>query len=244
MAPDADRWQEIAAEDPDWVVLSLPRGKHGGWAVDDLQATGERAVAHLLEAAHRHAGEIGAGLVVDVGCGVGRLEAALADRFERVVAVDVTPAMLEQARTRVTRPEVTFVRADVARDPVPEGRDADLVVSERVVQHLDPADVVPHLRGLVGLLRPGGVAVVQVPVSLPWLVRLQPRRRLYDLLRRLRVPPPVLYWRLGLHPMPMRPVGPDDVAQAVHGIAEVVGVEHQHEPAFDVAEALVVLRRT
>lgn len=244
MAPDADRWQEIAAEDPDWVVLSLPRGKRGGWAVDDLLATGERAVAHLLEVASQHAGEIGTGLVVDVGCGVGRLAEALADRFDHVVGVDVTPAMLEQARTRVTRPEVTFVRADVARDPVPGGRDADLVVSERVVQHLDPDELVPHLRALVGLLRPGGVAVVQVPVSLPWLVRLQPRRRLYGLLRRLRVPPSVLYWRLGLHPMPMRSVRPVDVAEAVQGIAEVVGVEHQHEPAFGVTEALVVLRRT
>lgn len=243
MAPDADRWQEIAAEDPDWVVLSLPRGKHGGWAVDDLQATGERAVAHLLEVAHRHAGEVGSELAVDVGCGVGRLAVALADRFDRVVGVDVTPAMLEQARARVTRPEVTFVQADVARDPVPDGRDADLVVSERVVQHLDPAEMSPHLQGLVGLLRPGGVAVVQVPVSLPWLVRLQPRRRLYDLLRRLRVPASVLYWRLGLHPMPMRPVRPADVARAVQGLADVVGVEDQHEPAFGVTEALVVLRR-
>lgn len=243
MAPDADRWQEIAAEDPDWVVLSLPRGKHGRWEVDDLQATGEHAVAHLLEVAHRHAGEIDSGLAVDVGCGVGRLAAALADRFDRVVGVDVTPAMLEQARTRVTRPEVTFVRADVARDAVPGGHDADLVVSERVVQHLGPDEVGPHLRALVGLLRPGGVAVIQVPVALPWLVRLQPRRRLYGLLRRLRVPVSVLYWRLGLHPMPMRAVRPADVAQAVHGIADVVGVEHQHEPAFDVREALIVLRR-
>lgn len=243
MAEDPRRWQEISAEDPDWVVLSLPRGKHGGWNTDDLHATGEQAVAHMLGVARRHAGELGDGLAVDVGCGVGRLTHALADRFDRVVGVDVTPAMLERARSLVQRPDVSFVRADIVHDPVPAAHGADVVVSERVVQHLDPEDIAPHLRALVGLLRPGGVAVVQVPISLPWLVRLQPRRRLYELLRRCGIPARVLYWRLGLHPMRMQAVSPDTVERAVAGLADLVGVEHQHEPAFDVTEALIILRR-
>jgi SAM-dependent methyltransferase len=240
---DPRGWQEISTEDPEWVVLSLPRGKHGGWDPAELQATGELTVSRLLEVARRHAGPVGSGRVVDVGCGVGRLSHALADRFERVVGIDVTPAMLERAAELTRRENVTFLRADIATDEVPAAKGADVVISERVVQHLDPEELVPHLRALVGLLRPGGVAVVQVPVALPWLVRLQPRRRVYGLLRRCGLPPRVLYWRLGLHPMRMRAVPPAEVGRAVEGIAEIVGVERQHEPAFDVAEAVIVLRR-
>lgn len=244
MAADPQRWQEIAAEDPDWVVLSLPRGKRGSWDTDELWATGSQAVAHLLAVADEHAGQVGSRLAVDVGCGVGRLTHALAARFDRVVGIDVTPAMLERAAARSHRPNVVFRLADISQQQVPEAQGADVVVSERVLQHLDPAGLAPHLRALVDLARPGGVVVIQVPVGLPWLVRLQPRRRLYELLRRVGVPARVLYWRLGLHPMRMQAIPPDRVTKAVAGVAEVVGVELQHEPAFDVREAVIVLRRS
>jgi SAM-dependent methyltransferase len=244
VAEHGRRWREIAAEDPAWVVLSLGRGKHGGWTDEDLLATGRAAVGTLLEVAARHAGELGRELAVDVGCGVGRLTAALADRFDRVVGIDVTPPMLERARTLVPAGHVRFVLADIATEQVPDATGADVVISERVLQHLPPEGLAPHLRALVALLRPGGVAVVQVPVRLPLVVRLEPRRRLYDLLRRVGVPPRVLYWRLGLHPMPMRTVSAELVGRAVAGVAEVVGVEHQHEPAYGVDEAILVLRRS
>jgi SAM-dependent methyltransferase len=200
-------------------------------------------VDHLLTVVGRHVGEVGSRLAVDVGCGVGRLTHALADRFEHVVGLDVTPAMLERAAARNRRPNVSLLLADVARAEVPQARGADVVVSERVLQHLDPVDVAPHLRGLVGLARPGGAVVLQVPVALPWLVRLEPRRRLYSLLRGMGVPARVLYWRLGLHPMRMRVVTVAAVRRAVAGLADVVGVERQHETTFDVHEAVIVLRR-
>ena len=50
-----------------------------------------------------------AGRCVEVGCGPGRMTGALAERFDRVVALDVSPAMLEQARANVTAPNVEFV---------------------------------------------------------------------------------------------------------------------------------------
>ncbi|MDX1622314.1 MAG: class I SAM-dependent methyltransferase [Nitriliruptorales bacterium] len=243
MAEDGRAWQEIAAEDPEWVVLSLPQGKRGGWDPREFRATGERAVSHLLETARLHGGDIGTDLAVDVGCGVGRLTAALATRFERVVGIDITAAMLERARQLSDDGNVTFVAADITTDRVPEAEGADLVVSERVLQHLDPRDVAAHLRALMELLRPGGLAVVQVPTTLPWPVRLQPRRRLYLLLRWLGLGPRLLYWRLGLHPMRMRAVAPSTVETAVRDLAVVVGIEHQHEPTFGVDEAVLVLRR-
>ena len=42
------------------------------------------------------------GTCVEVGCGPGRMTAALAERFDRVLALDVSPAMLAQARGAVT----------------------------------------------------------------------------------------------------------------------------------------------
>src|SRR3954447_14026025 len=68
-------------------------------------ATGAAELAGLF-------GRLGAdprgGTCVEVGFGPGRMTGALAERFGRVVAVDVSPAMLEQARAAVTAPNVEF----------------------------------------------------------------------------------------------------------------------------------------
>ena len=49
------------------------------------------------------------GTCVEVGCGSGRMTAALAERFERVLALDVSPAMLSQrARRNVPDEHVEF----------------------------------------------------------------------------------------------------------------------------------------
>src|SRR6185503_19530850 len=48
------------------------------------------------------------GTCVEVGCGPGRMTGALAERFDRVIALDVSPAMLERAREAVPNENVTF----------------------------------------------------------------------------------------------------------------------------------------
>src|SRR3990172_1999387 len=48
------------------------------------------------------------GVCVEVGCGPGRMTGVLAERFDRVVAVDVSDGMLERARVAVTAPNVDF----------------------------------------------------------------------------------------------------------------------------------------
>src|SRR5438094_9465912 len=48
------------------------------------------------------------GVCVEVGCGPGRMTRHLAERFDRVIAIDVSPGMLAQARAGVTAANVDF----------------------------------------------------------------------------------------------------------------------------------------
>ena len=48
------------------------------------------------------------GTCIEVGCGSGRMTAALAERFDRVLALDVSPAMIERARAAVPDERVEF----------------------------------------------------------------------------------------------------------------------------------------
>jgi trans-aconitate methyltransferase len=99
--------------------------------------------------------------VVDAGCGAGRLTELLVDKLPRgrVVAIDASQAMLEQARKRLARyvDRVSFVRADVAthveRPPV------DAVFSTATFHWVRDHDAL--FRSLFASLRPGGRLVAQ-----------------------------------------------------------------------------------
>lgn len=105
------------------------------------------------------------GTCVEVGCGPGRMTAVLAERFDRVVAVDVSEGMLQRARAAVTAPNVDFrLVAGDRLDSVEDGI-ADTLVCYLVLQHLPERRVVLRYLTEIGrVLSPTGSAVVQLPV--------------------------------------------------------------------------------
>jgi len=95
--------------------------------------------------------------VLDVGCGTGSLTALLAQAGHRVTGVDVSPKMIERARTKLDDAGLpaTFVVGDAADPP---GTTVDVVLARHVVWTLpDPGAA---LARWVAVLRPGGVLVL------------------------------------------------------------------------------------
>jgi len=124
------------------------------------------------------------GTCVEVGCGFGRMTAPLAERFDRVVAVDVSPRMLDLARASVTAPNVEFeLVSGSSLEPVTDGS-ADALVCYLVLQHLPRRGLITaYLREFGRVLAPAGRAFVQLPV-LPGGART----RAWRLVRGLAVP--------------------------------------------------------
>jgi SAM-dependent methyltransferase len=105
------------------------------------------------------------GTCVEVGCGPGRMTTALAERFDRVVAVDVSPAMLKRAAASVAAPNVRFQLVSGERLDGLDQDSADVLVCYLVLQHLPSAGVVhSYLREFARVLAPSGEAFVQIPV--------------------------------------------------------------------------------
>lgn len=97
------------------------------------------------------------GDALEIGCGTGGFARRLAERAERVLAIDLSPEMIRMARLRSAgRPNIAFEVADAAERPLPENG-FDCVASIATLHHL-AADVI--LRKMVRALKPGGTLLV------------------------------------------------------------------------------------
>lgn len=92
--------------------------------------------------------------VFDAGCGPGLYTSELVERGARVVAADVTPAMIELARQRVGS-GASFVVADLAK-PLDFAKDDsfDVVLSPLMLDYIEDWD--PVFAEFFRVLRPGG----------------------------------------------------------------------------------------
>ena len=121
--------------------------------------TGRRIVSEALDGETPHPN---GGLAVEIGSGLGRVCLALADRFERVVGIDVSSEMVTRARELVDAGNVEFVLGDGATLAPVEDGSADLVLSFTVFQHIPDVKVIEDYIVEAGrILRPGGVLVFQ-----------------------------------------------------------------------------------
>lgn len=238
-------WDDLAAFDPLWAVLTQRAKKGGGWDVDEFLATGEREISAVLEVAARHDRPRERGRALDFGCGVGRLSRALGDRFTEVVGVDISEVMLERARQlNADRPNIRFV-LNVADDLAElESGSFDFIYTSYVLQHMpERADALRFVAEFVRLLRPGGVAIIQMPERIPWRARPMVRRRLYRMLRSVGLDPAFLIGPGRTNPMRMHAVAEADMRSwvASHGgrVADVLPDEETPPPIHAVRYVIV-----
>jgi SAM-dependent methyltransferase len=104
----------------------------------------------------------GHGLAVEIGCGLGRICAALAETFDHVVGFDISAEMVKQARQHVDRPNVEFRHGDGVSLAGVEDASADFVVTFTVFQHAPRRSVIrANIGEAARVLRDGGVFALQ-----------------------------------------------------------------------------------
>lgn len=107
-----------------------------------------------------------AGPALDFGCGVGRLTRALARHFESCTGVDIAPGMIRLARELNKKESGCHFHLNQTEDltAFPSASQA-FVYSNIVLQHMPTVLGLRYVAEFVRLLRPGGVAVFQVPTE-------------------------------------------------------------------------------
>jgi SAM-dependent methyltransferase len=101
---------------------------------------------------------------VEYGCGVGRATVALAARFRRVSALDISrPHLDEAAREAAARGQGNVKFAQVTAERIMPAGSFDFWYSRIVLQHNPPPVILAILNVAFRRLEPGGVAMFQVP---------------------------------------------------------------------------------
>ncbi len=150
-------WDSAAQSDPMWHIAT-------GAASDEESFFASGRVETDLFLAHCGIEPDPNGTALEIGCGIGRMTAALADRFGSVIGLDVSREMLRGAeQALVGRDNITLIHGNGRDLSGVADASVDVVFSYIVLQHVPTADgQLSYLREVRRVLRPGGVAGLQI----------------------------------------------------------------------------------
>jgi len=95
------------------------------------------------------------GTTADIGCGSGREVAWLNANGYPAEGFDASDGLLAQARSRY--PQLKFARAELPELRGIAPATYDNLLCETVIMHLEPAQIAPSVRRMLGIARPGGI---------------------------------------------------------------------------------------
>lgn len=240
-------WDEIAGLDACWAILSEPGKKYNRWEREEFFRNGEEEVRSLMESVASIGYPKQREHALDFGCGIGRVTRPLTAYFRRASGVDISDIMIQKAR-KIHRDGSGCEFILNEKDDLtifPDG-EFDLVYSNIVLQHMPAKEMVfRYIREFVRITREGGLILFQLPRSLPVLVKLQPRRSLYLLLRLFGVSERFLYRRLGLHPIRTLSVPQDEMVDVLRELpVKILQIRPVRDETFGLESNFYYLART
>lgn len=168
-----NRWEKFAQEDAEYFIWTDLDRKGGPEAIEAFFESGRRAAQRLLDFAGE--GLSGHDRSLEIGCGVGRLTLAMAERFGEARGVDIAPTMLRKLNDNAAARERPNVRGYLTTENWDEAESVDFAYSWLVFQHIEDFSIIEsYLRRIARTLKPSGVACLQFdtrPRGLAYRVR-------------------------------------------------------------------------
>jgi ubiquinone/menaquinone biosynthesis C-methylase UbiE len=158
-------WQHLARTETDAKMFVAS-------TVDESSL--QRSAQYTREVLERFVGLHSTDVVVEIGCGVGRIAPEVAPRVARWIGTDISANMLEHARRRLSGlPNVQLVElADVGLAELPDAS-IDVVYCTVVFMHLYEWDRYKYVAEAHRVLKPGGRLYcdnVDITSSLGWRI--------------------------------------------------------------------------
>lgn len=201
-------WDDLGELDPLWAVLSDPTRQFGQWRLEEFFQTGDEEIHKLLQEAKRLGFPRRRNRALDFGCAVGRLTRALTPHFRECFGVDISEQMINEAkRLNSSITSCVFIANKEPNLNIFPDEFFDFVLSRLVLQHIPKRDwILSSISDFIRVLAKDGLLIFQLPTHIPLRNRLQLRRRIYHLLKRVGFDKTLLYHFLGLNPIGMNSI--------------------------------------
>ena len=151
------KWNKWAIKDARYAVLSL---KKKVITDKDIDETGlleyKKYVEPILPLVNKNK-------ALEVGCGIGRLTQYLVKDFKTVTALDISPNMIEIAKTRAN---ADYLVGDGENYSLPDNT-YDFAFSYIVFQHMQTKKLVRNnFKEIIRVLKKGGIAKIHIGTKL------------------------------------------------------------------------------
>lgn len=211
-----EQWTMLGETDPHWSVLTADKYKADQLdeaALTDFHNSGGEMLDLLQVFERRTGASAGRGVCLELGCGTGRITSHLARRFERVIAVDISPGNLRLCEEHMKAQGIENVETRLVSDPADFERfpPIDFFFSVIVLQHNSPPIQKFLLNTILGRIRPGGAAFFQIPTTMQgyrfnideYLATTHPVMEMHNL------PTPVVLKLISDNGLVLRDISPD-----------------------------------
>jgi SAM-dependent methyltransferase len=157
-------WDALGNTDAMWAIMYHPDRKRNRWDPDDFFATGQARIAEVIAQLDELGLNFPHDRALDFGCGLGRLTQPLASYFKRVDGVDVAASMVRGAQAANQVGERCQFHHNAAPDlELFEDGTFDFIFSEIVLQHMPSEMAKAYVAEFARILKPGGVALFDLP---------------------------------------------------------------------------------
>jgi SAM-dependent methyltransferase len=153
-------WDDRARKNASFYIEDSRRD----WDPDSFFRSGEKDYSTLVDPVLKRIGFDPAGkIMLELGCGTGRMTRSFAARFKTVLAVDISSEMLERAKQMMPdASNVIWQQGNGSDFANVASESTDFVFSYLVLQHLPAEQLVSkYVSEIVRVLRPGGTFLFQ-----------------------------------------------------------------------------------
>lgn len=228
-------WEGLAQNDALWSILTDKKLRGEKWDKSQFFDSGKLEVENILAyLKEQNIQAIDSELVMDFGCGAGRISRGLSRHFEKVIGVDASPTMIALAAEE-NKEFVGKIKFKLNQEEdLKQFSDNSFSMTFTVItlQHIPSAQSVGFISEFIRLIKPGGLAVFQIPTKDVREFSLMQRLRTF---LRIRERLALIGIGKGFN-MDMHPVSEEDVLKIVSqagGEVKLAVNTNQTEPDYN-----------
>ena len=166
------QWRSLGESEPFWSVLTHDEFKNANLTDATLEAfyaTGKQHANFVDLCAKRNRTPIARGICLELGCGVGRVTKYLTERFDKILAVDISEGNLGHCRKMAAHFGIENIQFTLLQSPaeIADLPRIDFFYSTMVLQHNSPPVQKFILDCILRKIEPGGGFYFQTQTYAP-----------------------------------------------------------------------------